>query len=140
MKLTAKLATLAAIVGLFAALAGFAGSAKAALIYPYPLPMKLAYTDLVVSSDGSTVTVSNLGPIAAGGFYVTVGKSTGDTCWYDGSQTKYISGLAGNSSYRFTLTTTSDAPRSLYVDPTNSVAESNEFNNSGIVPAVFTAC
>jgi hypothetical protein len=141
MKLAAKLATLAAIVGVFAALTGgFAGAAKSAVYPVYPISIKALKPDLVVSSDGSTVRVVNQGTVNAGGFYVAVGKSSGNTCWLDGSQTQYVPGLAANTAYTFRLQTTSDAPRTVVVDSTNLVSETNETNNTSIIPAVFTAC
>ncbi len=102
------------------------------------------YSDLIVSSlssnapayeAGSTITITatvyNQGLRAAGGFYVAL--SSPDLA----TQTKYVSSLAAGGSTNVTFTYTApqySADRTITVtataDSTNTVAESNESNNT----------
>jgi RNA polymerase sigma factor (sigma-70 family) len=88
-------------------------------VTPLPKP------DLVVRGlTGTSFTNSNVGDAAAGGFVVTV----------QGVGTFNFAGLAPGASITRTVTC---APvlRQVTVDPTNLVAESDEQNNSGRIPA-----
>jgi hypothetical protein len=143
MKLTAKLAIMAALAALTAALAGaFAGHAKAITIYPSPLPMvKALKPDLVVTATGTRFTVWNNGPVAAGPFKVAVSAGyQGDTCgWPIPAYSVDVAGLAAGG-WKTISVDGSDTARTVTVDYLNTVAESNELNNTATIPSSPVIC
>jgi RNA polymerase sigma factor (sigma-70 family) len=87
-------------------------------VTPFPQP------DLVVSSvTGTSFTITNRGNAAAGVFVVTV----------QGVGTFTIRGLTAGASVTRTVTCAS-IQRLITIDPKNQVAESNESNNTALLP------
>ena len=152
MKLSTKLTTFAVLLGLVAALAtSLAGSASASLVLGVRPPVTAGIAtlpDLTASSDGTYLYLNNSGSIAAGPFWVTIGPQTGGTsCYGNGSARFQVGGLAGHSVLTINLWTsgaaygsTSSAPRTVFVDSLNQVSESDENNNTAVIPGVPTIC
>jgi hypothetical protein len=99
-------------------------------------------TDLVISATTSTsVRVRNTGDRSAGPFSIAVSSGVmSTTCnieWPVFAVSRDVAGLSPGQSKTVTIPDSS-IPRTATVDNRDAVAESNELNNTGVIPAGLT--